>query len=139
MFVGDFDSLNYLVNLADMQGRLSPAFKPKTRDDRNVKPGQEVPGVLFSEGNIWFEQRRFTLRTLRDFGFGKAGMEEMISEEVQLFIEEIRKSEAQPFDFGNKFNLPILNALWAVHRGFLPNRSVCYLSKPFLKNHKLYI
>ena len=28
---------------------------------------------------------------LRDFGFGKAGMEGLINEEVAMFIEEVRK------------------------------------------------
>ena len=44
-------------------------------------------------------------------------MEEMINEEVGLFIEEIQKSEGKPFDFINQFNLPILNALWRVTVG----------------------
>ena len=44
-------------------------------------------------------------------------MEDMINEEVQLFKEEINKSEGEPFDFNNKFNLPILNALWRITVG----------------------
>ena len=82
--------------------------------ERKVKAGQDIPGVLISEGRTWVEQRKFALRTLRDFGFGKSSMEEMIREEVQLFTEEIRRSEREPFDFINKFNMPILNALWNV-------------------------
>ena len=41
----------------------------------------------------------------------------MINEEVELFKEEINKSEGKPFDFSYKFNLPILNALWRVTVG----------------------
>ena len=73
--------------------------------------------VLIREGRTWLDQRRFTLVTLRDFGFGKSSMEEMINEEVGLFMEEIQKSERKPLDFINTFNLPILNALWRVTVG----------------------
>ena len=44
-------------------------------------------------------------------------MEETINEEVYLFMEEIKKADGEPFDFINKFNLPILNALWRVTVG----------------------
>ena len=74
-------------------------------------------GLVVSEGRTWTEQRRFTLRTLRDFGFGKQGMEDVILEEVQLFKGLIDKYNGEPFDFKNQFNLPILNALWRVTSG----------------------
>ena len=57
------------------------------------------------------------MRTLRDFGFGKQGMEEMIQDEVEMFKSLILKSEEEPFDFINQFNLPILNALWRLTVG----------------------
>ena len=28
-------------------------------------------GILFAEGHVWAEQRRFALKNLRNFGFGK--------------------------------------------------------------------
>ena len=31
-----------------------------------------MQGIVFNDGKEWSEQRRFTLRTLRDFGFGKS-------------------------------------------------------------------
>ena len=52
-------------------------------------------GLLQSTGNEWVEQRRFALRQLRDLGFGKSGMEDMINDEVEKLInllsEVIRK------------------------------------------------
>ena len=44
-------------------------------------------------------------------------MEELIQDEVALFKALIKKSEGEPFDFINQFNLPILNALWKVTVG----------------------
>ena len=33
---------------------------------------------MFSQGNEWNEQRKFSWRYLRDFGFGKQHMEDLI-------------------------------------------------------------
>ena len=117
LWVGDFDTLHYLFNHPQVQNRMNPKLHTSHELERRLANGQEIPGVLMSEGCNWMEQRRFALRTLRDFGFGKSGMEEMIKEEVELFIEEIKRSKGKPLDFANKFNLPILNALWNVTVG----------------------
>eukprot|EP00092_Neocalanus_flemingeri_P065658 GFUD01079879.1.p1 GENE.GFUD01079879.1~~GFUD01079879.1.p1 ORF type:complete len:438 (-),score=100.01 GFUD01079879.1:38-1351(-) len=116
VFVGDFETLKYIYNHPDCQGRANNIFKESFKEDRMIK-GKDFPGVIMSEGKVWEDQRRFTLRALRDFGFGKTGMEEMILEEVQLFKTLINKNEGEPFDFINQYNLPILNALWRVTVG----------------------
>jgi len=116
MFVGDFDTVKYIFNHPNCQERVNDLFDPINREDRMIK-GKEIPGVILSEGKVWLDQRRFTLRALKDFGFGKTGMEEMIQEEVNLFKDLINKSEGNPFDFSFQFNLPILNALWKVTVG----------------------
>ncbi len=51
-----------------------------TIDIRSINGG--VPGVIFSHGNYWKELRRFLLRNLRDFGFGKTSMEDLFQDEV---------------------------------------------------------
>uniref|UniRef100_A0A7E4V9Y7 Cytochrome P450 n=1 Tax=Panagrellus redivivus TaxID=6233 RepID=A0A7E4V9Y7_PANRE len=51
-----------------------------------VKHGDH--GIIFSEGQLWRGQRRFTLQVFRNFGFGKNIMQEQILDEfVDLKVE----------------------------------------------------
>lgn len=43
------------------------------------------------DGNLWFEQRKFVLRHLRDFGFGRQDMMMIIQEESRSLVEHIKK------------------------------------------------
>jgi methyl farnesoate epoxidase/farnesoate epoxidase len=61
-----------------------------------------LSGVFFSDGTFWVEQRRFTLRHLRDFGFGKSNMETSIFEEIEEVINELR--HRKEFQVNTKFN-----------------------------------
>lgn len=47
-------------------------------------------GIVFNEGQTWLEQRRFTIKVLRDFGFGKQSMEEAVGNEVRDLITYFR-------------------------------------------------
>lgn len=47
-------------------------------------------GVIFSNGNIWKQQRRFALSTLKYFGFGKKSLEPVILDEFTHCAEKIK-------------------------------------------------
>jgi cytochrome P450 len=81
------------------------------------KSGGQVRGVIFTEGKEWNEQRRFILRTLRDFGFGKKTMESAVHDEIKDLIETFRKSAGKPQSTKNAFNAAVLNALWTLIAG----------------------
>jgi hypothetical protein len=66
---------------------------------------------------VWTEQRRFALKTLRDFGFGKKSMESMVADEVNELIDTFKKLSGKPFQTQNKFNAAVLNALWSLVTG----------------------
>ncbi|KAF7203083.1 cytochrome P450 2J6 isoform X2 [Nothobranchius furzeri] len=55
-------------------------------------------GVIFSNGNIWKQQRRFALSTLRYFGFGKKSLEPVILDEFTHCAEEFRGFKNKPFN-----------------------------------------
>jgi len=56
-----------------------------------VTPEGHVHGLLLTRGECNKEIRRFTLKTLRDFGFGKSLMKETIISEVEVFLEELER------------------------------------------------
>lgn len=68
-------------------------------------------GIMFSDGPYWTEQRRFTLRELRDLGLGKSKLEGVVLDQVDATLQAMEKDgpELEP----NKlFNAPVLNVLW---------------------------
>ena len=72
---------------------------------------------MFANGKEWQEQRRFTLRNLRDLGFGKTSMESLIQEEIEKCIELLRKEVGKPTQLDLKLNIAIINALWKLLTG----------------------
>uniref|UniRef100_H0V296 Cytochrome P450 2E1 n=1 Tax=Cavia porcellus TaxID=10141 RepID=H0V296_CAVPO len=55
-------------------------------------------GIIFNNGPTWKDVRRFSLSVLRDYGMGKQGNEARIQREAQFLLEELRKTQGQPFD-----------------------------------------
>ena len=116
VWVGDFYIIKYIFNHSHGNGRFDEKINDIGKKDRKVH-GSQFPGIVFSVGETWKQQRRHALRTLRDFGFGKQGMEEMIQEEVIQFKTFLHEHSVEPFDIAHRLNLPILNALWKMTVG----------------------
>ncbi|XP_014265519.2 cytochrome P450 2J6 isoform X1 [Maylandia zebra] len=55
-------------------------------------------GVFTSSGNLWKQQRRFVLSTLRQFGFGKKSLESVVLDEFTYCAKNIRSYKGKPFD-----------------------------------------
>ncbi|XP_010636845.1 cytochrome P450 2E1 isoform X2 [Fukomys damarensis] len=55
-------------------------------------------GIIFNNGPTWKDVRRFSLSILRDYGMGKQGNEARIQREAGFLVEELRKTQGQPFD-----------------------------------------
>lgn len=52
-------------------------------------------GVIFSNGNIWKQQRRFALSTLKFFGFGKKSLEPVILDEFTFCAKHFSSFEGK--------------------------------------------
>ena len=68
--------------------------------------------MISSVGEAWTEQKSLTLRALKDVGYGKAGMEEVIAEELVQFTAFLKTFAGKPFEISPKFSLPLINILW---------------------------
>ena len=50
-------------------------------------------GIIHTQGHHWMTQRRFSLKTLKDFGFGRKSLENAITTEIDLINEEFLSKE----------------------------------------------
>ena len=115
--------------IKDVLKNEATASRPKLAPFQDLRPGggvkgvldkenvDWVPGIIFSRGQAWVDQRRFTLRVLRDFGFGKSSMEDTLLDEVDKLCEELTKVVGKEMNISRKMNISILNALWALLTG----------------------
>ncbi|XP_053776806.1 cytochrome P450 2J2 isoform X2 [Desmodus rotundus] len=89
--------------------------------DRPVSPIRErifrKNGLIMSNGQIWKEQRRFTLTTLRNFGLGKKSLDERIQEEVYHLALAMEEENGQPFNPHFKINNAISNVICSITFG----------------------
>lgn len=87
----------------------------------------ERKGVLLTDENFWHEQRRYVLRNLREFGFGRRNMSAMIENESILMIEHLKKRITEQnngsltINFETFFSVHVLNTLWTMMAGIRYN------------------
>ncbi|ODN00908.1 Cytochrome P450 2J5 [Orchesella cincta] len=96
---------------------LDPFVGRATVKEFTLFEGENI-GLINAEGKIWADQRRFTVRQLRDFGFGKSSMESMIMEEVNEMKDRLLAYKGRPIDdIKNMLSLAMLNSLWSIVAG----------------------
>ncbi|KAM3955653.1 putative cytochrome P450 303a1 [Aphomia sociella] len=82
-------------------------------------------GVLLTDGELWKEQRRFLLKHLKEFGFGKRGMGDIACFEGSHMVEDVQNAigtgKGAVIQMHNFFNTYILNTLWTMMAGIRYN------------------
>lgn len=79
-------------------------------------------GLLCTDAEFWKEQRKFVLRHLREFGFGRKDMSCMIEDEAETMVNSIRRAMKNNngtarVDMTGLFNVHVLNTLWTMLAG----------------------
>jgi len=98
--------INDLKLMKQCLNDLAFAGRPRFRIflERTGPQATYCRGIIISEKRHWSEQRRFVLKNLRDFGFGKSSMEVIIQEEISDCIDMLRKDVGRPIKTRGIFN-----------------------------------
>ena len=119
ILLNDFDLINEAFKDDRFCGRpkqLQDVFHALFQsDNKEISSG----GIVFSQGDHWKEQRRFVMKTLKEFGIGKSVMQDVINEEVSKLVEDFRQEagRGRPLALKNKTNLAVVNTLWQILNG----------------------
>ena len=88
IFLSDYETMKEAFN------KDSTNFRPTGSGDfrksyADFKGGDGFTGIIDAHTSVWREQRRFALQNLKNFGFGKASMENQIMDEINEFIADL--------------------------------------------------
>ncbi|XP_075990873.1 putative cytochrome P450 303a1 [Anticarsia gemmatalis] len=116
VMVNSLDANKEMLYNEDLDGRPYGIFyQTRTWGERR--------GVLLTDGELWREQRRFLIMHLKEFGFGRRGMQEIAQIEAVHMINDIMYMIRRDRTFNtvlymhNFFNTYILNTLWTMMAG----------------------
>merc|ERR1712110_819103 len=112
--ISDFDMLQEAFKDDRFAGRpenMQTVFRAFfERDSREKTTG----GIVFSTGEHWKEQRRFAMRTLKEFGVGKTATQTIINDEISKLVEELRLENGKTVNLKFRTNLAVVNTLWQI-------------------------
>lgn len=114
------DSILEMMYNEDLDGRpTGPFFETRTWGLRR--------GILLVDEAFWQEQRRFIMRHLKEFGFARRGMVEMIQNESEHLLNDFktllqRQNGRAMLPMREAFNIYVLNTLWTMMAGVRYNQ-----------------
>lgn len=103
-----------LYNTEELNGRPDGFFF-------RIRSFNKRLGVVFTDGKLWEEQKLFSVKTLKNLGFGRSSMIEHIENETSEFISHLSKNCSEEMTIQdtdkNIFDVPVMNVMWKILRG----------------------
>nr|QTC11261.1 cytochrome P450 303A1 [Phenacoccus solenopsis] len=110
-----YEAIKEMLTKEELDGRpQGPFYETRTWGTRR--------GLLLTDEEFWQEQRRFVMRHLREFGFGKKTMSDLVQIEatslVNMFEEKLKyesdKNGGAIVPMRDAFSVYVLNTLWSM-------------------------
>nr|ARA91629.1 cytochrome P450 monooxygenase [Pieris rapae] len=96
-------------------------------------------GITFVDGPLWREQRQFTVKHLKNVGFGKTAMEKEIQNELANILEYIEKNRQTPINPKLILAMSVMNILWKFTAGErIEQERLSYILDLFAKRSKAF-
>ena len=76
-----------------------------------------VSGVVSSNNLIWHNNRRFSLRQLRDLGMGKSKLVQAVQERAMWLVDEFSKHAGKGGPIALPIKIAITNVIWQLVAG----------------------
>ncbi|XP_054274087.1 probable cytochrome P450 303a1 [Macrosteles quadrilineatus] len=115
-----YEAVREMMMREDFDGRPhGPFYETRTWGVRR--------GLILTDEEFWQEQKRFVLRHLREFGFGRKTMAGLTEDEAAALVESFEKRIAKSgkngilVEMSNAFNVCVLNTLWSMLAGIRYN------------------
>jgi methyl farnesoate epoxidase/farnesoate epoxidase len=112
IIVSSRDAIKEVYSRDELNGRPDGFFF-------RVRTFEQRLGIVFTDGDFWENQRKFSAITLKHLGVGKFGMAQRIEFEAEELVKEFtRKSEkCDSFNMQSAFDISVLNLMWVLLKG----------------------
>ncbi|KAK6627540.1 hypothetical protein RUM44_010018 [Polyplax serrata] len=108
-----YDAIKEMLTKDDFDGRpQGPFYETRTWGIRR--------GLLLTDEEFWHEQRKFVLRHLREFGFGRRTMSGLVEDEASELVKYFKARVAEGnniLPMRDAFGVYVLNTLWSMLAG----------------------
>ena len=97
---------------------LFKAFYSNYTTDMARSFGRANLGLVWADGPRWTSQKNFTVKQLKNFGFGKKDLEGVIVKEANDLVDHVLGIHGHVLIDSYLFGVPALNVLWNMVAGY---------------------
>ncbi|XP_076301481.1 methyl farnesoate epoxidase [Lasioglossum baleicum] len=112
IIVSGKDAITEMLNKPEFDGRPNEfIFK--------YRCGGKPQGIIFTDSDIWHSQRRFAVRTLRQFGLGKHSMEHILQQDASTLTNMLIQltTDGKPINIYSFVCTAIFSHVWFILEG----------------------